>query len=222
MAKVISGTGALRVDLEVNTPRTMGDSDHRGWYKHEKIPHFDGAGLYQSITYRLDDSLPRSALARLEEGLRENAMDASKLEAERRIRVEALLDQGHGSCALRLGHHANLVLEGWRHFDGQRYDLIIGVVMPNHVHVLVRIFPGTRLGDLVKSWKSFTSRRFETDTKTGTTPGWQRGYWDRFIRNEAHYWTAVQYIAHNPVKAGLAQTWEDWAHLVIGRVDAFG
>lgn len=200
----------------------MGGTDHRGWYKHEKVPHFDCAGLYQSITYRLDDSLPKSASERLEEALRDRALDASKLEAERRIRIEALLDQGHGSCALRLGHNANLVLEGWRHFDGQRYDLVIGVVMPNHVHVPIRVCRGARLGELVKSWKSFTSRRFEIDPDTGTTPGWQRGYWDRFIRNEVHYWTAVQYIAHNPVQAGLARSWEEWPYLAIGRLGGLG
>ena len=39
---------------------------------------------------------------------------------------------------------------------------------------------------------------------------WQREYWDRFIRNERHYWEVKAYIEKNPVKAGLVNTPEKW------------
>jgi REP element-mobilizing transposase RayT len=35
-------------------------------------------------------------------------------------------------------------------------------------------------------------------------------YHDRFIRNEAHFRNAVQYIEENPVKAGLSRGAADW------------
>ncbi|NEV63878.1 REP-associated tyrosine transposase [Thiorhodococcus minor] len=195
----------------------MPDGEHRGWYKYGKLPHFDQAGLYRSITYRLDDSLPLRVLRRLEQELEEiNATKAAR-EATRRRRIEIFLDAGYGSCILRHPHNANLVMEAWRRFDGERYDLIIGVVMPNHVHVLARIYPGTRLGDLLDAWKSFTSRRFQADEALGYVPRWQRGYWDRFIRDEAHYRTTVSYIAFNPVTAGLAKSPEEWPYLALGR-----
>ena len=34
---------------------------------------------------------------------------------------------------------------------------------------------------------------------------WQREYWDRFIRDERHYYTAIDYIHNNPVKASLVK-----------------
>ncbi len=39
---------------------------------------------------------------------------------------------------------------------------------------------------------------------------WQREYWDRYMRNEQHYWTAKAYIENNPVKAGLVTSPEQW------------
>ncbi|NEX20251.1 transposase [Thiorhodococcus mannitoliphagus] len=194
----------------------MPDGEHRGWYKHDKLPHFDQGGLYQSITYRLDDSLPRAVLIELERELGEINATRATLEATRPRRIETFLDAGYGSCILRHPYNANLVMEAWRRFDGDRYDLIIGVVMPNHVHVLVRIYPGTRLGDLLGSWKSFTSRRFRADEALGYAPHWQRGYWDRFIRDEAHYRTTVRYIAFNAVTAGLVEAPAEWPYLAFG------
>ncbi|WP_058557758.1 transposase [Thiohalocapsa sp. ML1] len=191
--------------------------DHLGWYKHGKLPHFDCAGLYQSITCRLDDSLPEQAMATIEAEFRTRRIDKTALEIARRKRIEALLDAGHGSCILGQPHNAGLVMDAWRQFDGERYDLIIGVVMPNHMHVLVRVHQGTPLGTMVKTWKTFTSRRFAVDESVGYRPAWQRGYWDRYIRNEAHYADAVRYILFNPVKAGLVTVPAEWPYLVLGR-----
>src|SRR6185437_8054881 len=41
-------------------------------------------------------------------------------------------------------------------------------------------------------------------------PFWQADYWDRFIRNDAHFEAAIDYIDNNPVKAGLTRTPADW------------
>ena len=39
---------------------------------------------------------------------------------------------------------------------------------------------------------------------------WLREYWDRFIRNENHYYSAIEYIHQNPVKANLVDNNKDW------------
>jgi len=39
---------------------------------------------------------------------------------------------------------------------------------------------------------------------------WQREYWDRCVRDERHYAAVIDYIHHNPVKAGLVPTPEAW------------
>src|ERR1044072_2063314 len=39
---------------------------------------------------------------------------------------------------------------------------------------------------------------------------WMKDYFDRFIRNEEHYWNTVRYIENNPVKARLCKEHGDW------------
>jgi len=81
--------------------------------------------------------------------------------------------------------------------------------MPNHVHVLFTILPGVTLGTIVSSWKRFTARQSNRLLgRTGTF--WQDDYWDRFIRNEAHFSAAASYIDNNPVKAGLVDAPPKW------------
>jgi putative transposase len=119
------------------------------------------------------------------------------------------MDAGLGSCLLRRSEAASCVVEAWRQFDGERYDLVAWVVMPNHVHLLIRVYEGQALGRLVQSWKSFTGRKLNA---LGGTRGrvWSREYWDRFLRDEAHFEATLRYIENNPVAAGLAERPEDW------------
>ena len=98
-------------------------------------------------------------------------------------------------------------------FDGERYQLIAWCIMPNHVHVLIQ--PTIELGKVVQSWKSYTGRwALEHNAELGLgVPGkafWMREYWDRFIRDERHYESVVEYIHNNPVKAGLCRSPAEW------------
>ncbi|MCL4236360.1 MAG: transposase [Deltaproteobacteria bacterium] len=205
--------------------------ESKGWYSRGYLPHRDHPGLVQAITYRLADSLPTELLSRFESELR--LVPPRERDAEPRRRLDSWLDQGHGSCALRDPRAAKCIVENWRRFTPDRYDLIAWVVMPNHVHGLIRILAGTSLGKIVQSWKSYTGRRIRellsgTESASGpshaigspgrdnpanrTTAGgvWMREYWDRYIRDDQHFDATVNYIHQNPVKAGLVRIAEDW------------
>ena len=109
---------------------------------------------------------------------------------------------------LRDQRAAAVVEENWLHFDGKDYRLLAWVVMPNHVHLLVEIWQ-TPQGQLIKNWKGFTARRINRVLgRSGKL--WQDDYWDRYLRDEAHYHEVVRYIETNPVKAGLVKTREQW------------
>lgn len=41
-------------------------------------------------------------------------------------------------------------------------------------------------------------------------PVWQIGYFDRFMRNDQHYGSTLNYIHQNPCKAGLCSEPEDF------------
>jgi hypothetical protein len=57
-------------------------------------------------------------------------------------RFHQWLDAGHGACWLKDPARSAIVEQSLKHFDGQRYLLGDYVVMPNHVHVLVRPVEG--------------------------------------------------------------------------------
>ena len=95
--------------------------------------------------------------------------------------------------------------ESLRHFHGDRYDLGASVVMPNHVHCIVRPLQPSDgdLEDIIGSWKSFTARRINADLGT-TGESWQDESYDRIIRDEEHLWNSIQYIGRNPEIAALS------------------
>jgi REP element-mobilizing transposase RayT len=80
--------------------------------------------------------------------------------------------------------------------------------MPNHVHVLIEQAGGFRLGDIIHAWKSFTAK--QANKHLGRTGAfWAPDYFDRYIRDQAHFDVAVHYIHENPVKAGLVARAEE-------------
>jgi REP element-mobilizing transposase RayT len=81
--------------------------------------------------------------------------------------------------------------------------------MPNHVHVVIETLEGHTLSDVVKSWKSFTSR--QANSRLGRTGAfWEPDYFDRYMRNEDHLMRTIEYVENNPVKAGLVNKAVDW------------
>jgi REP element-mobilizing transposase RayT len=176
---------------------------HRG-----RLPHwYVDNGLY-SITYRLGDSLPGVALDRLrdlEKTVRpSNAVEAFDVRRTLEHYFDEELHASHGSCALRDPRIAERVIENWRHFPGM-YELMASCVMPNHVHVVMRLFRGEDLDDVLWSWKSYTSK---VANRILGQQGrfWQREYFDRLIRSEADLEDTIEYVVRNPEKAGL-QGW---------------
>nr|VFK08246.1 MAG: Transposase IS200 like [Candidatus Kentron sp. LPFa]VFK24071.1 MAG: Transposase IS200 like [Candidatus Kentron sp. LPFa] len=223
----VSLPGRAEPQLGSGFDPTSGADRPREWYSRGYLPHCDYPGLLQTITYRLADSLPTEVLAWMERDLLN--MVPNQANTLRRKHLDTQLDAGHGCCILRDPRAAECVVDTWRHFAGERYDLIAWVVMPNHVHVLIRVYEGMALGKIVQSWKSYTGRKIaqiERECRAGARRSqgdecragalrsqdrvWMREYWDRFIRDERHFSSAVNYIHDNPVRVGLIRRAEDW------------
>ncbi|MBA3699032.1 MAG: transposase [Planctomycetes bacterium] len=200
-------------------------SSHRGWHHRGYLPHFDAPGMWQSITYRLADALPIAVVRKLAEELgiadaragrprpqgkafTDDDPDDERRRAYRK-KVEAWLDAGQGACHLRDPSIAEIVQHNLLHHAGERYHLGAWVVMPNHVHVLIRIQESWPLDRVVHGWKSFTAKRIITALAL-RPPLWQGEYWDRYIRDEAHWLRAKQYIEENPVAARLVKKPQEW------------
>jgi putative transposase len=173
----------------------------KGWNHRGYLPHFDADTVIQLVTFRLADSLPKAIFTELS--------TLASNDADLRKRIEAMIDGGLGSCALRDPAIAAIVQDALLYFDGQRYKLFAWTIMPNHVHVLIEQVGGFLLGDIVHAWKSFTAKQANKRlNRAGAF--WAPDYFDRYVRDQAHYDVAVYYIHQNSVKAGLVARAEEW------------
>ncbi len=181
----------------------------KGWHSRGFLPHFDGGAIPQNVTIRLIDSFPSEKLDEWKDKLEKLPVhERSKIQ---RSLIEDHLDKGAGEAWLSHSRIANMVQEALLHFNTERYNLHAWVVMPNHVHVLLTPSAQYNLSQIVFSWKSFTAR---TANKMLQRSGafWQQDYFDRFIRNENHFYETISYIENNPVKAGLCAVRTDWEY----------
>ena len=178
------------------------------------LPHWEGEGATYFVTFRLADSLPTSVLERIQAEKRSIIRTADQLrralspDERRKLQrlsspiVEGFLDKGLGACHLRNPLLANEVADTIRHFDEQRYRLFAWCVMPNHVHVVFKTFPGSKLSTIIHSWKSYTAKIANRILGTAG-PFWQREYYDHLIRDQGELERAIRYVAQNPEKAEL-------------------
>ena len=147
--------------------------------------------------------------------------------------IDSQLDACRGDCHLRDERLAKRVVDALAHFEGVRHRLHAWCVMPNHVHVVFSILASwgmdidcrgdgapdrTPLAELLKSWKSFTSR--EANAILGRSgPFWQKEYYDHLVRGDREFYHAVEYTRQNPVKAGLCRDWKEWSWSGVGLLD---
>jgi len=181
----------------------------RGWHCRGYLPHFDGGEIHQTVTFRLADSFPAQRLEAWRWELR--LLPSIRPSAELRRRVEDYLDFGHGACYLKRPEVAKMVEEALLFFDGQRYQLVAWVVMPNHVHAIFLPLAGCTLTGILHSWKSYTSKVANRILRRAGQ-FWEEDYFDRYIRDEEHFLAAIAYIEENPVKAGLCVRPADWPY----------
>ena len=181
--------------------------------RHEnRLPHWQQDHATYFVTFRLEDSIPQTALApwrdAREAWLRLHPKPwTHELDAEYHERfsqqIEEWLDAGQGDCLLRDPRAAGIVGDALRHFDGIRCRQHAWVVMPNHVHVLFSLLEEVKLESLLQSWKGYTAHAINRLlARSGSV--WEEDYFDRMIRNSEHFGNCVKYIRKNPVKARLA------------------
>ena len=181
----------------------IANAGSKGWTTRGYLPHYDQPDTLQMVTFRLADAMPA--------GLRHewHALLAIADERERRTRLEAYLDRGRGDCLLQSPAVAAGVEEVLLRFDGERYRMLAWVIMPNHVHLLFELWT-LPLGRLLKAWKG-TSARVINEMLHREGRVWQEDYWDRYLRDDAHFRKACHYIEWNPVKARLTPDPAAWA-----------
>ncbi|BCX47579.1 transposase [Haloferula helveola] len=188
--------------------------EHKGIYNRGYLPHRDVPGSLQGITFRLADSVPKPLITKWKTELSE-LLDSpdQRIASGAAERLRKLIarheDSGYGACVLAKASVSKIVQDTLIAGDGERYDLLEWCIMPNHVHVLIRIQSEHPLSAIVQQWKGGSSMKINrTLGRTGTL--WEKDYFDRAIRDEKHFFQARSYIRNNPVKAGLCSEPKAW------------
>jgi REP element-mobilizing transposase RayT len=192
-----------------------------GFHHRDHLPHLKRAGGSYFVTFRLAGTLPAEVLGELKQDrarILEQAEPAKRpltwAEQEELFhwystRVDAHLDAGLGECWLRNPELADLVADVIRFHAGERFDLLAWVVMPNHVHAVIRPTAQHTLSKVLKGWKGFSAReanrRLQRDGEF-----WQRESYDHLIRDDADLYRCCRYVTMNPVNARLCARAEDW------------
>lgn len=115
-----------------------------------------------------------------------------------------------------------IVREEWEKSFDIRQELACDayVIMPNHLHAIVRIIathvetdgrrslhhtgvayrPPRSVSSFVAGFKSAATKRINAYRGTPGAPVWQARFHDHIIRNQEEYARIVAYIANNPIK----------------------
>ena len=81
------------------------------------------------------------------------------------------------------------------------------VLMPDHIHLFVRLSPDLSLPQWVRNLKRSISTRIVEHA-----PHWQEGFFDHLLRSKESYSQKWAYVRENPVRAGLAAWHENWPY----------
>lgn len=82
--------------------------------------------------------------------------------------------------------------------------------MPDHLHLFARpALEAKSLTGWMKTWKSLSARRLKSLWRSAPAL-WQDDYFDRYLRSAENYRNKWDYVAENPVRAGLCKQPDDW------------
>ena len=154
------------------------------------LPHINMIGYYQFVTFRTYDSL---------DDFIKKIRDENISSREQEYKIDQYIDRSPKGCYLN-----DEVLDYlYCYFidkDKSFYDLVAFSIMPNHVHILFK--QNVELPKIMKQIKGTTA--FEIN-KMLQRKGifWETNYYDKVIRNEAHFEQVYDYIKYNAIKADL-------------------
>ena len=184
------------------------------WTCQNRLPHWEQDDCTYFLSFRLADSLPGSLLAEWQEErsiwlkknpepwTQEKQREHDELFSNQR---ERWLDQEHGGCLLRNTDVREAVEKAIFVASGGNTVWAL-VLMPKHAHALLSLtdYRDGALGKMMKSWKR-ASGRAGNQVLGRTGSFWAKDYFDRMIRDDAHFANCARYIRRNPEKAHCRQ-----------------
>ncbi len=156
------------------------------------LPHWQPDGAEFFVTWRLYGSLPA--------GHTDADFVSADQELERSVGPRWMQDPRVANCVMETLIESE---QQWK-----LYTLSAWVVMPNHVHALLR--PVEKLSKVMLVIKSASARRANRLLDRSGQRFWQDESFDRWVRDGHERNQIIRYIEWNPVKAALVAEPENW------------
>ena len=203
-------------------------------YYRRNLPHLHPEGHPLFITFRLANSLPIEALAKLK-ALRQRELKNSRGKSPEEIydiemkhfgRYEEWLDRClSGPRWLADETIARTITEKIHFMDGKQFHVTAYCIMPNHVHLLIESIVAEHLkhrGMTAKYPVTNTLRLLKGNTARACNlllgqsgAFWHHESYDHYTRDEQELERIIKYILYNPAKAGLVEDWKKWKFTYI-------
>ena len=191
---VPSSSMSKKNETEVSTPfdgtEVPASGEENNTSPRKFLPHVDMIGYYQFITFRTHDSL---------DDFIKKIRDENISSREQEYKIDQYIDHSPKGSYLN-----DKVLDYLHNYfivkDKSFYDLVAFSIMPNHVHIFFK--QNIELSKIMKQIKGTTA--FEINKvlqRKGTF--WETNYYDKVIRDEAHFEQVYDYIKYNAIKADL-------------------
>jgi REP element-mobilizing transposase RayT len=184
------------------------DNDDEVWTTRRNLPHITQNNVIYFVTFRLHDSIPKDKAKDLEDRRKlwkiMHKEPYSKEDYKEYYRlfsdsIERLLNSGYGSSLLRIKENKEIVENTLKYFDRNKYILDEFIIMPNHVHVLIKPINDFALKEILHSWKSYSANMI--NKRMGLNGQlWMHESFDHIVRSEEALEFLREYIRNNPKK----------------------
>ena len=195
------------------------------------LPHIQYEGATMFVTFRLYGSLPKAIIDKLKYDFDNAVLELHKkyylnkplykqlykeLQTSHIHKLDdALHKVQNGPQWLKQEDVAKIVAEALHYWDEKRIDLMSYCIMPNHVHLVFRLFAegeGDKrayLSEIMHSIKSFSAKKCNEVLKRNGN-FWMDESYDRIVRDRNELFNVISYVLDNPIKAGLCEERKDW------------
>ena len=130
-------------------------------FHRRNLPHLYYDDGQYFITYRLINSIPKSAIDKLKHEFSSNKRLTSIQQKRLFAKYDLLLDSNElGNNYLTNTAISNIVKATLHYPDNKEYRLICYSIMPNHVHLVFELFKGNKgISKIMQSIKRISARR---------------------------------------------------------------
>ena len=164
-----------------------------------RLPHIYVIGQPLFVTFRLYGSLPTGR----------KFPNECMTSGQAFLVMDRILDNPRfGPTYLQQPRIASILRGALQHGSLLDYDLHAWVIMPNHVHLLLT--PHTPASTFLRRLKGYSARQANKVLGLTGQAFWQDESYDRIVRTGEEFHRIERYIVTNPVKAGLAQSIEEF------------